>query len=332
MGLRAFVAKHVSLSVIGLLCILLLAYEIITTFVAYTWDAYVATDVLVLSPIVAGQLVAIPVVNNETVKQGDLLFEVDPRPYSIEVTKGEAAVTLAQANYKAALSQIDVASSSLAAAQARQADAKATQARIATLVRDTFMSQQELDNANRDLHEANAAVSSAEAALEVAKSTAQVREASIGVAQAQLGTAQYNLSHTKVFAPTDGTVAPYQKKPGDYVQPGDDVLAVVTNNNWRVVANLKEQYLETIKTDSVVYIRLAGDPWRIHRGTVRSIARGVSRSDAAILALPYVAVDTQWVRLQRRFPVEIDLGLLPEQRHLYAGSDASVLLFVGLPR
>jgi multidrug efflux system membrane fusion protein len=71
-------------------------------------------------------------------------------------------------------------------------------------------------------------------------------------------------------------------------------------------------------------VSIGSDPWRIYTGHIRSIAPGVSRSANAVDVLPYVQPATEWIRLARRFPVEIDFSDLPDKKDLFLGSNATV--------
>ena len=102
------------------------------------------------------------------------------------------------------------------------------------------------------------------------------------------------------------------------------MLAIVTNNNWRVVANLPERHLYNLRVGQHIWLWIGSGPWQVHTGRIRSIAPGVPRSDEATTALPYVKPNTEWIRLPRRFPVEIDLDDSTEKSPLYMGANATV--------
>ena len=88
------------------------------------------------------------------------------------------------------------------------------------------------------------------------------------------------------------------------------MLAIVTNNNWRVVANLPERHLYNLRVGQHIWLWIGSGPWQVHTGRIRSIAPGVSRSDEATTALPYVKPNTEWIRLPRRFPVGIEVAFI----------------------
>ncbi|HEX2525732.1 MAG TPA: biotin/lipoyl-binding protein [Geminicoccus sp.] len=326
--MMAFIkARLAAVVLLGLLTIAVM-YQVVTTFVAYTWDAYVTSDIVRLSPLVPGQLGEVAVRDNQQVKAGDLLFAVDPRPYQIAVAKAQASLALAQADVAAAQESVVMAQANVDEAQARQTDAAARQDREASLLRTGSTPRQAADDADRDLAVADAELVAAQTALVNARRQVAVREAAVAVNAAELDRARFDLQMTRVSSPTDGTVAPFTARPGDFVKAGDQVLAVVSDADWRVVANLEEQYVHALTPGQPVYLRLAADPWTLHRGSVRTVARAVARAAELPGVVPFVPYATEWIRLQRRFPVEIDLGDLPKRRRLFAGADVSVLIFV----
>jgi multidrug efflux system membrane fusion protein len=87
---------------------------------------------------------------------------------------------------------------------------------------------------------------------------------------------------------------------------------------------LPERHLAGLSVGQKVWFMIGSDPWRVHVGKVKSIAPGVARSQEAFEPLPYVAPATDWIRLARRFPVEIDIGELPKHEQLFQGANATV--------
>jgi Fusaric acid resistance protein family/HlyD family secretion protein len=124
-----------------------------------------------------------------------------------------------------------------------------------------------------------------------------------------------------LIAPVSGRIAPLLVRAGDYVNSGHAIIAIVSDQNWRLVVNLAERHLHGLKVGQPVWCYIGSDPWKIHPGKVRSIAPGVARSVNPAGILPYVDLNTDWIRLARRFPVEIDLGDLPQRERLFLGSE-----------
>jgi membrane fusion protein, multidrug efflux system len=158
-----------------------------------------------------------------------------------------------------------------------------------------------------------------------------VQTAIVHQAEATLAKANYDLSCTRVTAPVSGRIAPLIIRAGQTVQATSVTVAIVSNHNWRIVANIPNRYLPRLPVGQRVLFTVGSEPWHFYWGKVRSTAPGVARSSDPSRALPYVATETDWIRLPRRFPVEIDLGDLSKDQRLFAGEDATVfvILFTG---
>lgn len=295
-------------------------------FFAYTSDAYVLSDYVVLSPTVAGRLDKVFVVDNQVVAAGDGLFEIDRQPFALAVDSAQAAVTLAEAAQKAAEDALAGSTAELKASQATLDDTQGTQERIATLFQRGTVSQQRLDDATRDLNAATAGVAAAQSALVVAQDLVEQRKAALAAASADLGVAQYNLGQSRTVSPYDGFVVPFTVRAGTYLDVGDPVLSVVDNEAWRIVANLPEEHLAYVEVGEPVWFMVSSRPWQIFDGRVRSISRGISRTPTPVDPLPYVEPTTEWIRLSRRFPVEIAIENDPDLP-LFMGADARVLIW-----
>ncbi len=161
---------------------------------------------------------------------------------------------------------------------------------------------------------------------DVAHQAVTQQTASFKVAKAAVAQAQWALQRTIVSAPSGGRIGPVTARPGDYIGIGKAVLALVTDNDWRIVANVRERFLQSLEPGQSVWFNLGSQPWTWRRGKVRSLAAGISRAPEAPTVLPYVDPITDWIRLPRRFPVEIDLLGLEKQHRLFQGANASVLV------
>lgn len=302
-------------------------YEACALVFAYTADAYVLSDVVVLSAEVAGPISDLPVQDNQAVTAGQTLYRIDRTPYELRVEGATAALAQARSNLALAKDELGAANAGVSSAEAVATNAQDAFVRARQLSADGFASTANLDLARRDIDTANAATDIARAQLAVAAQRVAVATASIAVAEAALNRNQYDLSRTLVTAPEPGRVAPFTVRLGDYVQPGTPVMALVTGNRRRVVANLNERHLARIRLGQTVWLMLGSDPWRVHVGRVSGISPGIARTDSAQPVLPYVEPTTDWVRLPRRFPVEVTLDDWPAELPLFVGADARVLVW-----
>ncbi len=325
--MRAFFARHPGGSVFGLLAGLLVLYEIVSSFVAYTTDAFVVTDVVVVAPQVAGPVTSVEVRRNQTIAAGDLLFSIDPTPFQYRVDELKAELALAQASHAKAVDQASAAAAVVKSAQATLADAQMRFQRLAAIQSSGAVTVQAVDDAKRDFDTAAARVAELVALEQTAQQDIAVQLAAIGAAQASLAKAEYDLAQTRVVSSVAGSIAPYEVKQGDFVSVGTPVLAVVADRGWRIVANLPDFYLGALAVGQPVWVHVSSDPWRLHRATIRSIPRGIARQPDPLRVLPYVSPTTEWIRLPRRFPVEIDIEGFAGRVPLFSGADARVLMW-----
>lgn len=315
------------MTVFALLAGLLALYEIVSSFVAYSTDAFVLTDVVVVAPQVAGPVASVPVERNQTVSAGDLLFTIDPTPFQYRVDELKAELTLARANHAKAVDLATAAASAVQSAQATLTDAQMRYRRLAAIQNSGAVTVQAVDDAKRDYDTAAARVGELTAQQETAQQDIAVQLAAIGAAQASLSRAEYDLAQTRVVSSVAGAIAPYEVKQGDFVDVGTPVMAIVADRGWRIVANLPDYYLGALAVGQPVWVHVSSDPWRIHRATIRSIPRGISRQPEPLGVLPYVSPTTEWIRLPRRFPIEVEIGDFVGRVPLFSGADARVLLW-----
>jgi membrane fusion protein (multidrug efflux system) len=198
---------------------------------------------------VSGHLVSQNYTEGSVVKSGDLLFQVDPRPFQVAVDQADAKLRLAEsqlsqarAQVSASRAQVEQARAAVLQAEAQVRKAEATQrrteldvARYTPLAARGSVSKQELDNAvqnnlanlaavaaaRADVANAQASVSQAEAALERAQADVETQQANIAAARAALAEARLNLGYTKILAPIGGIAGLRGANIGDYVGPND---------------------------------------------------------------------------------------------------------------
>ena len=149
-----------------------LLYELVTSFVAYTNDAYVRSDLVAIAPEVTGRIVAVHVVDNQAVKKGDPLATIDPVPFQLVIAQRQAEIEEAKAQLAADQDIIAAARDAYNSASAALAFARVTQERIAKLTSTDDVSRQQLDQANDALQRAGASLAGSEADLAKARAHA----------------------------------------------------------------------------------------------------------------------------------------------------------------
>jgi membrane fusion protein (multidrug efflux system) len=294
-----------------------------------TDDAFLDAHVVAVAPRVAGQVGAVHVMENQSVKSGDLLLELDPRDYEVRLAQKRAAGGGADANLNAAKAAVALvkarfetakaterqeranADASRAKSQRAQADLKRNEALRQTGV----VSPEEFDRVRADAESAAADQRAAEQKAEATTSQLAEAHAQIGVAETLLEgaatrtkqarideqAAELDLSYTKITAPCDGRVTRKAVEPGAYVQVGQSLLALVPADMW-VVANFKETQLTGMRRDQPVQIHIDAYPGRPLRGHVDSFMAG---SGARFSLLPPENAVGNFVKVVQRVPVKI---------------------------
>ena len=302
------------------------AYEGVTALVAYTADAYVRSDLVAVAPQVTGRVVAVHVSDNQPVKRGDPLATIDPVPFELAVAQKQAEIDEAQARIAADTPVLDAAADRREAALARVGYAQDSRRRVAALSTTGDVSRQNLDSADEQLKVAQAELDGATAGIAEARSAAAVHRAALARVEAEMANAQWRLARTRVVAPADGTVNALSLRVGDTARDNEPLIGIVDAHAWRVVANYKQDYIRGFREGGTAWVWLDSQPWRLHRARIAGIARGISRDPGPDKLLPYVAPTTDWIRLQRRFPVTLLLDDA-EGLALFMGADARVAIF-----
>jgi multidrug efflux system membrane fusion protein len=315
------------LTVGGTLLFLFIAWEVITYFVAYTDDAYVRSDLVAVAPEITGPIIAVHVVDNQTVKKGDPLVTIDPVPFQLDVNQRQAQIDEAAALLKVSKEQLTTAKASLDSATSAHTYAAQEQARFADLARTSYAPRAELDKWNDELRRSEAEMTISQVAILKAQTNIAAQQAALDLAKADMATAQWRLSKTQIVAPTDGAITNLTTRVGDTGTVNIPMIGIVDANAWRIMANYKQYYVRSFKIGGEAWVWLDSSPWRFHRAKITGIARGFSRSPQEPMLLPYVAPTTDWIRLQRRIPVTIVLIDPPPDGLLFSGADARTIIF-----
>lgn len=291
---------------------------------AYTDDAYITSDVVQVTPQVAGPVEAVHVIDNQWVKRGSILFTIDPTPFKLQLQQAVEQEEEARAQLP-----VDEAVIESLRAQKEAADAAANLAamnlRRATPLSITgAVSKQEYDTLRTTQQQSVARQHYAEATLEKAIQMLRLQHVAVATAHAARLYAEWRLSQTNVTAPVDGQITNLTLSRGDYVSPTQPALAVVDANTWRVIANYKEYYIRHLPPRRQVWVWLDANPWHLYRARVQGIAHAISRDQDASTLVPYVSPTVDWIRLDRRIPVRVQLINPPSPQNLFMGSDAWV--------
>jgi membrane fusion protein (multidrug efflux system) len=285
-------------------------------------DAFIDVHMVRVAPQVAGRVARVLVDDNQQVAAGAPLLEIDPADFQAKLdqavaNQAAAASGLVQAKAQKAVAQ---ANAEQALAEVGVADANATNAAI-QLKRDQplaaqhVVSGQQLDNdtANARSTAANLVAAqkkqaSAEAQLAVAASQIETAEATLRSVAAQAEQARLELSYTNVSASEAGRIAHKNVSAGDYVQAGQNLMALVPLRVW-ITANFKETQLDLMRVGQPVEISIDAYPGTTFHGHVDSFQPG---SGAAFSLLPPENATGNYVKVVQRVPVKIVLDDPPD--------------------
>src|SRR5271155_640616 len=276
-----------------------------------TDDAYVRANSVGIAPHVSGPITELPIVDNQYVKQGDLLFIVDPRPYQATLDAAVARLQLTELNIRALEDAIRTAHADQIRLEADAAYAKQYLARIEPLLAKHFVTANHVFNAR-------SRVSAAEAAVEGAQSDVSKAQNQLGqygdinalrkAAEAAVYDAKLNVGYCYVRAPYNGYVTNLNIAEGQYANEGRQVVSLIDDRKWYVVANFRETFLSHIRPGMTAEVFILAYPNKRFRGHVQGVGWALYQENGATVeGLPQVEPTLNWVRLAQRFPVRIVL-------------------------
>jgi multidrug efflux system membrane fusion protein len=294
---------------------------------AYTDDAYVTSDLVAIAPWITGRIVAVPIVDNERITKGTLLAEIDPTPFRLSLAQQQAKRVEAEAQLAVDHDLIKSAKAVRDGAAARARLAEDNLARAEPVAKSGFLSRQALESATAAAQEAAAELNDADTTVAKERQIEALHEATVKAITADIAYLQWQLDQTKILAPTDGTITHLTLRVGDQAVANEPLIGLVDAHAWRIIANYKESVIRHMEVGHNAWVWLDSYPWHVHRAVVQGIARGISRRQTPNTLLPYVEPTTDWIRLERRFPVTFVLRDPHPDVILHMGSDARTLIF-----
>ena len=293
-----------------------------------TDDAYVGAKVVQVSSLVMGPITAIAARNNQYVKRGDLLFEIDRRPYQVAYTQAEAKFRQAQKGARQDLSEVRATEADVSRQSAELSNAQAILDRTRSLIDKHFVSRQAEDEAQSKVQTTVAALAEATARAEKARAALAAGgeiTPEIKLAIAEMDKATLDLEHTTIRASEDGWVTNFNLAVGTVVTPGTPLFALIVDKSFWVDANFKETELHGIHPGQKATIVVDMYPDRTFTGEVESLAGGTG---TAFSLLPPQNASGNWVKVTQRVPVRMRIIDADPAFPLRVGATATVTVVI----
>ena len=281
-----------------------------------TDDAYVKADFTIIAPKIQGLISKVLVRDNQSVKAGQPLIQIDPEDYQQVVMSAEADVASAQAALAQQVAQaayadanVRVANAAIISAEAERVRAAADGNRFSILAANGDVSRSQADQmrataitAAADTDKSRAALVASQQQLAVVAQTRGQLQANLAKALAALSLAKQNLTHTIIRAPIAGVVGDRQAQIGEFVQPGTQLMTIVPMNTIYITANFKVTQTARMLVGQKAHFTIDALPGKTFDGEVQSFAPA---SGSEFSLLPFEPATGNFTRIVQRVPVRI---------------------------
>ena len=305
-----------------------IAYYYFAYFDTRSNDAYVSANVINIAPLVSGPISKLYVRDNQAVKKGQKLLEIDPRPYKYAMQRAKAELNIASLNYENVKVSINIAEEKYKKSQELLGLSKDYFSRYKKLQHVGDLAQMELIKVQSKMQEQEQEVLSAAQALKIAEQN--LDDNHILAAKAEYAKAHYMYDHTTIIAPEDGYITNLNVRQGQYVKEGDGLFALVETDTWWVVTRYRETAIRLIKPGDKAKIMLDMYPGKTFHGHVKSIGWGINRVQSGAVVpstLAYLEATEDWIKIAQRFPVRIYFDDLSPEYPLRIGASATTITY-----
>jgi len=311
---RQLLGRWISIGIVTAAAVLGMVVLYHTNYYPRTDDAEVFANFIGMAPQVDGPLIRLNVKDNQFVKKGELLYEIDERPYqyalenaiseqaALEGQIGDeqrkiaalvSAVSVAQANIHSMEAKVTDAERGVARARAEWTYANNNLHRLEPLLTKQFVTVDDVDKARSSETAQAEALRQAESRLQLAKAelnstSAQHEQArhavttveplidQRGAKAAAVKMAQYNLDNCRVYAPFDARVTNLTISEGAYAHVGQQMFTIIDARTWWAIGNFREGELRRITPGMKADVYVLSRPNLRFYGVVDSIGFGVA--------------------------------------------------------
>jgi multidrug resistance efflux pump len=326
--------KKVSLVVLLITAIFFVWYVSSDRHTPYTDQARIHGLITPVSPRVSGYVTEINIKLHSRVHAGDVLFQLDKRPFEIAIQIAEAEIDNSTQSVAASSASVKSSAGKLGVAKAQLDRAQRNWDRVERVMKENkgALSENDKDQSETALLQAIEQVASAEASLERAKQSlgeSGPNNPKIRRAIQNLEKAMLDMEFSTIIATTDGVIESFDVDLGYYASAGQPITTLISSTDVWIQANLKENNLSKMQIDNEVEFVLDIAPGKIYKGKVRSLGFGVATDKTNKGGLPTISDKKGWLQDPQRFPVIITSDD-PEVRKLYRiGGQVDVVVYTG---
>jgi membrane fusion protein, multidrug efflux system len=293
-----------------------------------TENAYVKADMVAISPDVDGRVIAVEVAENQFVRQGDILFRLDPEPFQIALDMAEAKMLAVRNDIEGWRAEFRQIEAEIEEARERVQFYAHQAERQRELQGRGISTEVQLEEAEVELIAAQQRVTALQEKLRTVLAKLGGDPASAAElhpmfrqAEAERDMAALDLSDAEVRAPVDGVVSRMRLQPGEWLEEGEPAFSMINPATTWIEANLKETQLEHVEVGQQVEIEADAYPNDLWIGKVASISPATGAEFALI---PPQNATGNWVKVVQRLPVRIAVGPRQDQPSLRAGMTVTV--------
>jgi membrane fusion protein (multidrug efflux system) len=291
-----------------------------------TDDAQLKQDIVSVSAQVNGPVIEVRVRNGAQVKQGDLLYRIDPAPYRVALEQAQAQLAAARLATTQLRTQAAGTGADITGSQANLQIKRNALARQQALLKQGFTTRSDYDDALNEVRTAEMQLEDAKArAANASAAIALGEQPSIAQAQAAVDKARLDLSRTEVRAPMDGVIENADKlQVGQMAVQGVGMLSLVHSKGAWVEANFKEKDVGRMVPGQKAKIEVDAYPGVDFPAHVQSIGAGTGGEFAL---LPAQNANGNWVKVTQRVPVRIVFDETPS-RPMIAGLSTTATVYL----
>lgn len=306
-----------------------------------TDNAFIEGNIHTISFRVSGTVAKVYVTDNQFVKKGDILAEIEPVDFEVKVKEARSILEAERAKFEEMHRNLDIAKKQLyelehavkvakAEVDIERANLRQTERdiqRAENLFKNEVISKEKYEKTKTDYDVNLARVKAAEerlkqievslekqkAVIKQIQIALRAQEAMVNVRGATLKEAELKKGYTKIYAPSDGYITKKSIEIGNQVETGQPVMAIVPLDNIWVVANYKETQLENVRPGQKVKIKVDSYPGKVFWGKVESIMAGTG---AVFSLFPPENATGNYVKVVQRIPVKIVFDKDTDSEHV----------------